>query len=135
MILKGKAMVSKVLKWHNKGNKNNETLEVNAMKGNNILSSLCYFSIFFAPFLLPIIVYFIGEDDVKYHAKKALWTHIIPYAILFGGLAVSGAFGISMGESTSVGFGIITTYVIFAIVGIYYFVWNIVKGVRVLKTV
>ncbi|MEB9979899.1 DUF4870 domain-containing protein, partial [Bacillus cereus] len=27
------------------------------MKGNNILSSLCYFSIFFAPFLLPIIVY------------------------------------------------------------------------------
>ncbi|MGM2834189.1 DUF4870 domain-containing protein, partial [Bacillus cereus group sp. Bce025] len=26
------------------------------MKGNNILSSLCYFSIFFAPFLLPIIV-------------------------------------------------------------------------------
>ncbi|MGG0188230.1 DUF4870 domain-containing protein, partial [Bacillus rhizoplanae] len=55
------------------------------MKSNNILSSLCYFSIFFAPFLFPIIVFFIAEGDVKYHAKKALWTHIIPFIILFGG--------------------------------------------------
>ncbi|MEH6888806.1 DUF4870 domain-containing protein [Bacillus sp. JJ864] len=103
------------------------------MKGNQILSSLCYFSIFFAPFLLPIIVYFIAEDDVKYHAKKALWTHVIPYVILFGGLALSGVFGLSMGESRGVGIAIIATYVIFAVVGIYYFVWNIVKGVKVLK--
>ncbi|WP_459501427.1 DUF4870 domain-containing protein [Bacillus sp. C1] len=104
------------------------------MKGNNILSSLCYFSIFFAPFLLPIIVYFIAEDDVKYHAKKALWTHIFPYAILFGGLAIAGGFGLSFGQSTSVGIGVIVTYVTFAVVAIYYFIWNIVKGVKVLKT-
>ncbi|MFD0768786.1 DUF4870 domain-containing protein [Bacillus sp. CGMCC 1.60114] len=103
------------------------------MKSNNILSSLCYFSIFFAPFLLPIIVYFITEDDVKYHAKKALWTHVIPYVILFGGFILSGAFGIGMGKAESIGVGVIVTYVIFAIVGIYYFVWNIVKGVKVLK--
>ncbi len=24
----------------------------------------------FAPFLFPIIVYFLGQDDVKYHAKN-----------------------------------------------------------------
>ncbi|WJE54233.1 DUF4870 domain-containing protein [Bacillus cereus] len=102
------------------------------MKGNNILSSLCYFSIFFALFLFPIIVYFIAEDDVKSHAKKALWTHIFPYAILFGGLALSGVFGLSFGESASVGIGMVITCVTFAAVGIYYFIWNIVKGVRVL---
>lgn len=131
--MKGKTIVPKVVKCHNKGNKNNETLGVNRMKGNNILSSLCYFSIFFAPFLFPIIVYFIAEDDVKYHAKKAFWTHIFPYAILFGGLAFSGVFGLSFGESASVGIGMIVTYVTFTIVGIYYFVWNIVKGVKVLR--
>ncbi|PFA25142.1 MULTISPECIES: DUF4870 domain-containing protein [Bacillus cereus group] len=104
------------------------------MKGNNILSSLCYLSIFFAPFIFPIIVYFIAEDDVKYHAKKALWTHVFPFVILFGGLALSGVFGLSFGESASVGIGMVITYVTFAVVGIYYFVWNIVKGVRVLRT-
>ena len=103
------------------------------MKGDHILSALCYFSIFFAPLLLPIIVYFIAEDDVKYHAKKALWTHVIPYVVLFGGLSLSGVFGLSMGESTMVGIAIIATYAIFAVVGIYYFVWNIVKGVKILK--
>ncbi|MEI4830566.1 DUF4870 domain-containing protein [Bacillus sp. FJAT-53711] len=101
------------------------------MKSNNILSSLCYFSIFFAPFLFPIIVYFIAEGDVKYHAKKALWTHIIPFIILFGGFAFSGAVGIGMGDAASV--GVIVTYIICAVVGIYYCVWNIVKGVKVLK--
>ncbi|NQD52466.1 DUF4870 domain-containing protein, partial [Bacillus altitudinis] len=35
------------------------------MRENKILSSLCYFSIFFAPFLFPIIVYFLGKDEVK----------------------------------------------------------------------
>ena len=69
------------------------------MKGNNILSSLCYFSIFFAPFLLPIIVYFVAEDEVKYHAKKAFWSHVFPYAILFGGLALSGVYGLSFNQS------------------------------------
>lgn len=103
------------------------------MKGNNILSALCYFSILFAPFLLPIIVYFIAEDDVKYHAKKALWTHVIPYAVLFVGLGLSGVFGLSMGESTGVAIAILATYAIFAVAGIYYFIWNIVKGVKVLK--
>ncbi|MGG0188652.1 DUF4870 domain-containing protein, partial [Bacillus rhizoplanae] len=46
---------------------------------------------------------------------------------------LSGAVGIGMGEAASIGVGMIVTYVIFAVVGIYYCVWNIVKGVKVLK--
>jgi hypothetical protein len=104
------------------------------MKGNNILSSLCYFSIFFAPFLLPIIVYFVAEDEVKYHAKKAFWSHVFPYAILFGGLAVSGMYGLGFNQSDGAGIGMAITYAVFNLVGIYYFIWNIVKGIKVLKT-
>ena len=72
------------------------------MKGNNILSSLYYFSIF-CTILLPIIVYFVAEDEVKYHAKKAFWSHIFPYAILFGGLAISGIFGLGFNQSDGAG--------------------------------
>ncbi|ERI10645.1 DUF4870 domain-containing protein [Aneurinibacillus aneurinilyticus] len=105
------------------------------MKGNNILSSLCYFSIFFAPFLLPIVVYLIGDKEVQYHAKKALWTHLIPYVALIIGIAASGAIGISTGAGTIVGFGAIATYVVVAIITIYYFIWNIVRGVKILREI
>lgn len=105
------------------------------MKGNNILASLSYLSIFFAPLLFPIIVYFVAEEDVKYHAKKALWTHLIPYVTLFIGFAVSGIFGVSGMDGNAIGIAVIATFVIACIISIYYFVWNIVKGIKVLKEV
>lgn len=100
------------------------------MKGNHVLSSLCYFSIFFAPFLFPIIVYFMASEDVKLHAKKALWTHLIPYVVLAVGLVGSGLFGISGWDQIGIGFAV--TYVIFILIAIYYFLWNIIKGIKVL---
>jgi cytochrome c biogenesis factor len=103
------------------------------MKGNNILSSLSYFSIFFAPFLLPIIIYFVAEEDVKYHAKKALMIHFIPYIAIIVSFGITLALASnSMNEqlNTVVAIGVFT---IAGIISIYYFIWNIVKGVKVLK--
>lgn len=100
------------------------------MKGNNILSSLCYFSIFFAPFLFPLIVYFMASKEVKVHAKKSLWLHLFPYIILVVGLAGSGWRGISGWDQIGIGFAV--TYVIFIITGVYFFFWNIVKGIKIL---
>lgn len=103
------------------------------MKGTNILASLNYFSIFFAPLLFPIIVYFLAEGDVKYHAKKALSIHLIPYVILIIGFILFGIIGISFQSNTAAGLGLVATFCISAVVGIYYFIWNIVKGINVLK--
>ncbi|GIN86381.1 membrane protein [Heyndrickxia sporothermodurans] len=100
------------------------------MKENNLLSSLCYFSIFFAPFLFPIIVYFLGSESVKVHAKKSLWTHLIPYLILLGGIGISGSLGFSAWNYMGIGF--VITYIIFIVIGVYFFIWNIVKGIKVL---
>lgn len=108
----------------------NKKIEVRHLKENRVLSSLCYFSIFFAPFLFPIIVYFLSQGDVKYHAKKSLWTHLIPYIIFAIGIAGSGLLGIN-GWNHS-GPVLVATYVISLIIGIYFFVWNIVKGIKVL---
>ena len=33
------------------------------MEGNKLLAALCYFSVFFAPFLFPIIVYFVTKHE------------------------------------------------------------------------
>ncbi|GGE72387.1 DUF4870 domain-containing protein [Priestia taiwanensis] len=102
------------------------------MKGNNILSSLCYFSIFFAPFLLPIIVYFIAEEDVKYHAKKALWTHLIPYIAIAISIGITLALAPNFMNETTNAIIIIGSFTIAGLISVYYFIWNIVKGVKLL---
>src|SRR5699024_315459 len=100
------------------------------MEGNKILSSLCYFSIFFAPFLFPIIVYFVTEEDVKVHAKRALWSHLIPLLILFLGVFGFGIMGLN-GWSQFV-IAIIIVCIVFGILSLYYFFLNIIQGIKVL---
>ncbi|WP_278926591.1 hypothetical protein [Staphylococcus auricularis] len=53
---------------------------------NNILSSFCYFSVFFAPFIFPLIVWILASGDTSRHAGKALLYHILPiiFFILLG---------------------------------------------------
>ncbi|MBY7142695.1 DUF4870 domain-containing protein [Virgibacillus sp. NKC19-3] len=95
------------------------------MKADKILSSLCYFSVFFAPFLFPIIIFIIASGNVRYHAGKALWTHLVPYLSFFIGV---GALVLNAGNQT-------TTLIIicmFTLIGIYYIILNIVRGIKVL---
>lgn len=103
------------------------------MKGNKIFSSLCYFSICFSPLIFPFIVYIIGEKSVKYHAKKALFTHIIPYLILFIGISSSSVHQIFQNNEGASEPWITIIYLIAGIVCVYIFVWNILRGFKVLK--
>ncbi|WP_203363570.1 DUF4870 domain-containing protein [Bacillus sp. REN10] len=102
------------------------------MRASQVLSSLCYFSIFFAPFLFPVVVYFVADEEVKAHAKSAFWSHIIPFIVLVVGMILSGVLGIGAQEEMAVGIGIVVTYGIFVLIGLYFFIWNIVKGIKVL---
>ncbi|PEU16089.1 DUF4870 domain-containing protein [Bacillus sp. AFS019443] len=103
------------------------------MKGNNILSSLSYFSIFFAPFLLPLIIYFVAEEKVKYHAKKALWTHIIPCVTIIISIAIFGIIDSSTLNENTIKIVAVGTFAITFIMNCYYLILNIVKGIKVLK--
>jgi glycopeptide antibiotics resistance protein len=104
------------------------------MEENNnykLISALCYFSIFFAGFILPIAVYFIVDNrEVKDHAKRALLSHLIPLItipiiIMFSIMAETvGGFGIF------IIFGFVLAFLITIVVT----VWNVVKGIQVLKT-
>ncbi|WP_053368212.1 DUF4870 domain-containing protein [Bacillus sp. FJAT-27245] len=102
------------------------------MDTRKVLSGLCYFSIFFAPFLFPIVVYFVAEDLItKEHAKKALLSHLIPFvAIPFAMLgAIAGA-----GAGSDAGFGIaILGMGIYGILSIGVIIWNVVKGIKTIQ--
>ncbi|MFZ3590174.1 DUF4870 domain-containing protein [Bacillus sp. DJP31] len=104
---------------------------MNNNDSNKIISALCYFSIFFAGFILPIIVYFIVNDrEVKKHAKHAFISHLIPVVtipfLLIGGF-MSGVGEVVAGVLI---LGIILTFILNIVV----IIWNVVKGIEVLRS-
>ncbi|MFC0273320.1 DUF4870 domain-containing protein [Metabacillus herbersteinensis] len=104
------------------------------MATNRVISSLCYFSVFFAPFILPIAIYFIVDDEeVKNDAKKSLISHIIPILTLIGLVAMvifSSMANAGEGIFLSLFFG---GFIVVGILNLVVFIWNIVKGIKVLQ--
>jgi hypothetical protein len=101
--------------------------------GNNkVISSLCYFSVFFAGFIFPIAVYFIVNDpEVKKHAKSAFLSHLIPLLTI----PVLIFLGVSAGISGS-DVMMILMFIGIALSGILNLIvviWNVVKGIKVLR--
>jgi len=100
------------------------------MESNKILSSLCYFSIFFAAFLFPIVVYFVTQDfKIKNHAKRAFFSHLLPFLtvaliIVFSFFSINhtnGSVGLAF---VGIALGIIINVVVV--------IWNIIQGIKVL---
>ncbi|MFF2446905.1 DUF4870 domain-containing protein [Neobacillus sp. NPDC058068] len=101
------------------------------MDTRKVLSSLCYFSIFFAGFLFPLVVYFATGDEVtKTHAKKSLLSHLIPLipTPLF---VVAVWYDFASLQDEVPAFTIISI-VVLMLIWIVVIIWNIVKGVKVL---
>jgi hypothetical protein len=113
---------------------------LNRLDNPKILSALSYFSVLFAPFLLPIIVYFVSQDsNVKYHAKKSLISHIIPVIlliILFISVFTSFtpvASGFNEQPSLWMAAGPLILIAIYMLVYVIVMIWNIVQGIKVLR--
>ncbi|MGG3467950.1 DUF4870 domain-containing protein [Neobacillus pocheonensis] len=103
------------------------------MESRKVLSCLCYFSIFFAGFLFPLVVFFAsGDEETKMHAKKSLLSHLIPIipAIL---LVSSIVFDITSNQD-QISVLTIMSIVVLVIIWVGVIIWNIVKGVKVLRT-
>jgi protein-S-isoprenylcysteine O-methyltransferase Ste14 len=102
------------------------------METRKVLSALSYFSILFAAFIFPLVVFFATEDsETKNHAKKAFLSHLIP-------LAPSPLLVISLYFDAAVSSGDVPVYsiivgILMVIISIVVVIWNIVKGVKVLK--
>ncbi|WP_456273339.1 hypothetical protein [Bacillus sp. AK031] len=103
------------------------------METNKLLSSLCYFSIFFAGFIFPIIVYFLTDNrDTRQHAKSAFLSHLLPLialplviaGIFFDAGVLSVGSGVPIFIFIAIGFSLLIS---FGVV-----LWNVYKGIKVL---
>ena len=106
------------------------------MNNSKALSALNYFSVFFAPFIVPIIIYFISPDpEVKRHSIRALLSHVIPFIlgiILVVTLFIVGVFSMQVN-----GDNVLATWVLLVLgYGLLYLaiiIWNVVQGIKVLR--
>ncbi|QQK75882.1 helix-turn-helix domain-containing protein [Salicibibacter cibarius] len=94
-----------------------------------LLSSLNYFSLFFAPVVFPIITIIAGTAEIKKHGKRALVSQLIPaplYAvmILFLNLITTEQ-GYLVFEISG------TIFVMLTLLGVA--IWNVVQGIKVLR--
>jgi hypothetical protein len=102
------------------------------MDTRKVLSGLCYFSIFFAGILFPLVVMLASGDDVtKSHAKKAFLSHLIPLLpiplLIF---AIFNDINVINNEAIPV-FTLVTAGIIVLVVLIVT-IWNVIKGVKAL---
>ena len=100
------------------------------------LSALNYFSVFFAPFIVPIIIYFVSSDsEVKRHSIRALLSHVIPF--ILGIILVITLFIVGVFSMQASGDKIFVTWVLLTLgYGLLYLViviWNVVQGIKVLR--
>ncbi|MBV7505787.1 DUF4870 domain-containing protein [Bacillus sp. sid0103] len=101
------------------------------MEARKVLSSLCYFSIFFAGFLFPLIVYFVSGDEVtKAHAKKSLLSHLIP--LIPTALMVFTILNDIFTMPDRISVSTIISLVLLLLTWCIVVIWNIIKGVKVL---
>ncbi|MGN4127459.1 DUF4870 domain-containing protein [Lysinibacillus sphaericus] len=110
------------------------------MENQKILSAFSYLSIFFAPFIVPLIVYFVSkEHEVKRHSIRALISHLIPFlfGIIFFIVFVFSSMSMTTFEPDASGntFIIIwfAAFAIYLLVSLGIVIWNIVQAVRVIR--
>lgn len=109
------------------------------IENQKILSAFSYLSIFFAPFIVPLIIYFVSNDrDVKRHAIRALISHIIPFVfgIIFFMVFLFSTVQNTFEPSSNGYISIIIWFVLFAIyllVSLGIIIWNIVQAIRVIR--
>ncbi|MBD7908619.1 DUF4870 domain-containing protein [Sporosarcina gallistercoris] len=121
------------------------------MDNSKLLSSLSYFSVFFAPLLLPFIVWMVADNqDVKHHSKRALISHLIPTVLLVAASLISFFQFFSIRQTSneflrttsmsapfnSIGFwgaAPILFMMLYSFLFVIVLVWNVVQGVKVFK--
>ncbi|WP_042353992.1 DUF4870 domain-containing protein [Bacillus rubiinfantis] len=103
------------------------------METRKVLSSLCYFSIFFAGFIFPFVVWLASGDGVtKQHAKKAFLSHLIPIIPMIFMIFAIISDAINIQEQMPV--MTVVSIVVTGLVWLIMVIWNIIKGIKVLVT-
>ncbi|MEK5078220.1 DUF4870 domain-containing protein [Solibacillus sp. FSL W7-1436] len=104
------------------------------------LSALSYLSFYFAPFILPLIIFIVTKDNaVKDHSKKAFISQLIPivlgilYTIYFLTSVLSWNDTLTLSIQD---FFISSHFIGFILLVVFTFIlaiWNLIQAIKVLR--
>jgi len=100
----------------------------------SLLSSLNYFSLFFAPVFFPLITLIFGYKEMKQHGKRAFISHLIPTVTL---IIIAIAYYLSaklQGTQTPNSILVSGGTIIISLITMGVIIWNIKEGVKQLRT-
>ncbi|KKB75099.1 MULTISPECIES: membrane protein [Bacillus] len=106
-------------------------------RNNALIAAICYFSVFFAPLILPIAAYFITDDqETKKHAMRSLISHIIPFisVVILAAGAISGTVIFNDGGFLAF-FSVFGGIIFFVVISLIIAIWNVVQGIKMLTRV
>jgi transcriptional regulator with XRE-family HTH domain len=103
------------------------------ISNRRLLASLNYFSIFFSPFIFPLITMRFGESDIKDHGRRAFLSHSIPVALYVIMVIVVYLSAYITGADQPNSILIISGAGFLALITLGVAIWNVVQGVKVLK--
>lgn len=113
------------------------------MSNKKIVSALCYFSIFFFPLLIPVVIFLATDDsDIKHHAKRSFISHLIPTLLLIIGAIIFffSMFSVERRMMSLINqqpdfwtlFPMIFT-MLYSVLFLATMIWNVFQGIQVLK--
>lgn len=102
------------------------------------LSALGYLSYYFAPFIVPIVLFFVTkEETVRYHAKRAFISHSIPVVLGIVFIVPFFIYAVLMDSSGQLGdkmlIILVAGSIIFAIITFILAIWNLIQAIKVLR--
>lgn len=98
-----------------------------------VINALSYFSIFFAPVIVPIIIWIVGDDaDIIGNAKKAFWLQIIPFIFVVLAFILVGVTGLMSKNDVAMGWMTVILFGIGGLVVLITYIYDLVLGVKTL---
>ncbi|KRL04180.1 DUF4870 domain-containing protein [Liquorilactobacillus oeni] len=104
------------------------------MPRNKIINALSYLSIFFAPFIFPLIVWIVcvDEPDVRHHAKSAMFLHLFPLILSFIAVILVATTGILTEHAQFTVWLAVLTLAVVLLLDCILFIYNLYKGIKIL---
>lgn len=104
------------------------------MRENHLLGSLSHLSLFFAPFLLPLLVWLFTEKGTFNHneAKLALKIHILPVIITLFFFISLGGIGLFTNDATVTGTVGIPMILLVLVVDVVAAIYSLYRGIKIL---
>ncbi|MEG0472118.1 MAG: DUF4870 domain-containing protein [Solibacillus sp.] len=108
------------------------------MDNSKGLSAISYLSIFFAPFIVPLLIFFISKEEaVRSHAKRAFISHLVPFVlgILFLAFFVSSSLFVSNAFTFNDNSILITViiFIFFLLLSFAIAIWNLIQAIKVMR--